>query len=119
MTGKDFEMKRTTFFAALLAVACLAPCAAWADDGLNAYDGIYEYGGRTETWYSSEVAYHWQTPEWWVDDEGFYRTPEGYYVIAASDYEQGEVIEGSKGLCQVLDCGCDARISDYYVNWSM
>ena len=84
---------------------------------LNSYDGIYWFGDRLETYYSSNVAYHYMTPEWWLDDEGFYRTDEGYYVIAASDYEYGSIIEGSKGLCQVLDCGPDAGISDYYVCW--
>ena len=118
--------------AAALFVACIMPATSMADaydyeydygwicwqpETLNAYDGIYWFGDRLETYYSSNVAYHYMTPEWWVDDEGFYRTDEGYYVIAASDYEYGSVIEGSKGLCQVLDCGCYYGISDYYVNW--
>lgn len=82
---------------------------------INAYDGVYWYGDRLETFYSSSVLYHWRTPEWWVDGQGFYRTDEGYYVVAASDYEQGAVIEGSMGLCQVLDSGCPAGVTDYYV----
>ena len=86
-------------------------------DSLNAYDGTYWYGDRLETWYSSEDAYHYQTDEWWVDDEGFYRTDEGYYVIAASDYEYGSVIDGSKGACFVADSGCEEGVSDYYVDW--
>ena len=84
---------------------------------INAYDGVYEYGGRLETYYSSNVAYHYRTPEWTVDEQGFYRTQEGYYVVAASDMEQGMVFEGSMGMCQVLDCGCDYGITDYYTNW--
>lgn len=86
-------------------------------DGLNAYTGVNEYDGRLETYYSSNVAYHYRTPEWYVDDEGFYRTEEGYYVVAASDMEEGTVFEGSKGECIVLDCGCSEGITDYYVNW--
>ena len=91
--------------------------AEWSPQTLNAYDGIYWFGERLETYYSSNVAYHYRTPEWWLDDEGFYRTDEGYYVVAASDHEEGEIIEGSKGLCQVLDSGPDYGITDYYVNW--
>ena len=138
--------KLIAVIAMALIAACIAPAAAIADDYdydysydysydyetdlaayqdewnesvgcLNAYDGIYWYGDRLETYYSSNVLYHYMTPEWWLDDEGFYRTDEGYYVIAASDYEYGSVIEGSKGLCQVLDCGCDYGVSDYYVCW--
>ncbi len=91
--------------------------AEWSPQTLNAYDGVYWYGDRLETYYSSNVAYHYRTSEWWIDDEGFYRTDEGYYVVAASDYDEGAIIEGSKGLCQVLDCGCDDGVTDYYVNW--
>lgn len=84
---------------------------------INAYDGVYEYGGRVETYYSSNVAYHYRTPEWTVDEQGFYRTSEGYYVVAASDYEQGELIETSMGTAQVLDSGCDVGITDFYTAW--
>ena len=86
-------------------------------EGLTMQGGVYEYGGRTETYYSSNVLYHYRTNEWWLDDEGFYRTNEGYYVVAASDMEQGTTFEGSKGTCIVLDTGCDAGITDYYVGW--
>lgn len=85
--------------------------------GLTASSGVNHFGGRKETYYSSNVLYHHRTPEWWVDGEGFYRTAEGYYVVAASDMAQGTVFQGSKGLCQVLDSGCAAGITDYYVNW--
>lgn len=115
------ELKRIIVAVALL-VACV-PCAAYADEWeeqpqtINAYDGIYQYGDRLETYYSSEVAYHWQTPEWWLDEQGFWRTPDGYYVVAASDFEQGELIETSMGTAQVLDCGCDYGITDFYTAW--
>ena len=102
---------------------CVADeCGCWCcgepEQTINAYDGIYWYGDRLETYYSSAVAYHWRTPEWWVDELGFYRTDEGYYVVAASDYEEGEVIECSMGLAQVLDCGPDCGVTDYYVDGS-
>lgn len=89
----------------------------YPSEGLNAFTGVNEYEGRTETYYSSNVLYHYRTNEWWLDDEGFYRTDEGFYVVAASDMEQGTTFEGSKGTCIVLDTGCDAGITDYYVNW--
>lgn len=85
--------------------------------GLTASSGVNHFGNRKETYYSSRVAYHHRTPEWWVDSEGFYRTSEGYYVVAASDMAQGTVFQGSNGLCQVLDSGCAAGTTDYYVNW--
>lgn len=89
----------------------------YPSEGLNAFTGVNEYDGRTETYYSSNVLYHYRTNEWWLDEEGFYRTDEGYYVVAASDMEQGTTFEGSKGECKVYDCGCADGITDYYVNW--
>lgn len=85
--------------------------------GLTQSSGLNYYGGRRETYYSSRVLYHYRTPEWTVDSEGFYRTAEGYYVVAASDMAQGTVFQGSKGMCQVLDSGCAAGTTDYYVSW--
>lgn len=118
----------TTIIASLFALPGYAAADEWTEQAgeygdaeqvqtINAYDGVYEYGGRLETYYSSNVAYHYRTPEWTVDGQGFYRTSEGYYVVAASDYEQGEIIETSMGLAQVLDCGCDYGITDFYTNW--
>ena len=78
--------------------------------------GVYYYNGHKETYYSSNVLYHYRTPEWVCDDEGFWRTKEGYYVVATDSYSQGTIIHQSKGECMVLDCGCGSNI-DYYVNW--
>ena len=85
--------------------------------GLTKSGGVFNYNGRRETYYSSRVLYHYRTPEWWIDGEGFYRTSEGYYVVAASDMSQGTVFQGSKGMCQILDSGCAAGTTDYYVSW--
>ncbi len=85
--------------------------------GLTQSSGVNYHGGRRETYYSSRVLYHYRTSEWTVDSEGFYRTAEGYYVVAASDMAQGTVFQGSKGMCQVLDSGCAAGTTDYYVSW--
>ena len=54
---------------------------------------------------------------WTLDDEGFWRDSDGYYVVAASDIEHGETFTGSKGECKVYDCGCNEGVTDYYVNW--
>ena len=86
-------------------------------DGLNSWSGVNYHEGRTETFYSSQVLYHYRTNEWTLDSEGFYRTEEGYYVVAASDMEQGATFEGSKGTCIVLDTGCNEGVTDYYVAW--
>ena len=91
--------------------------AAGRVSGLNKPSGVNYYNGRKETYYSSRVLYHYRTVEWLLDEEGFYKTANGYYVVAAGDMPQGTVFEGSKGLCCVLDSGCAAGTTDYYVNW--
>ena len=88
-----------------------------SSDGLTQSSGVYYYGGRKETYYSSRVLYHYRTPEWTADAEGFYRDADGYYVVAASDLPQGTVFQGSKGMCRVHDyCGIP-NTTDYYVNF--
>lgn len=87
-------------------------------DGLNSFVGIIDgVNGTRETAYSSNVLYHYRTSEWTPDEYGFYRTDDGYYVVASSDYEQGTVIETSRGEAMVLDSGCDSGIVDFYTNW--
>lgn len=85
--------------------------------GINPVMGVNYYNGRKETYYSSRVLYHYKTPQWYLDNEGFYHDSNGYYVVAASDIAQGTVFECSKGACIVLDTGCAAGVTDYYVNW--
>ena len=85
--------------------------------GLTMQSGVNYHDGRRETYYSSNVLYHYRTGEWTVDSEGFYRDANGYYVVAASDMAQGTTFEGSKGTCIVLDSGCAAGTTDYYVAW--
>ena len=87
-------------------------------DGLNSFVGIIDgVNGTRETAYSSSVLYHYRTSEWTPDEYGFYRTDEGYYVVASSDYEQGTIIETTRGEAMVLDSGCDSGIVDFYVDW--
>ena len=86
-------------------------------------DGFMQDGVRpgvdsdTETWYSSNQAYHYRTSEWSTDEEGYYKTDEGYYVVASSDYPEGTVINTSKGEAIVLDDGTDSGNVDFYVAW--
>ena len=75
------------------------------------------HDGRKETYYSSNVLYHYRTNEWTPDEYGFYRTEDGYYVVASNEYEEGTVIETSRGEAMVLDGGCDAGYIDFYTNW--
>lgn len=86
-------------------------------------DGFMQQGVRsgvdsdTETWYSSNQAYHYRTGEWSTDDEGYYRDSEGYYVVASNDYEQGSVVNTSKGEAKVYDDGTYSGNIDFYVGW--
>ena len=95
-----------------------APSYSAPSDGLTPQSGVNYHDGRTETFYSSSVLWHYRTNEWTADSEGFYRDSEGRYVVAASDMPQGTVFEGSKGECIVLDSGCAEGVTDYYVDWS-
>ena len=83
---------------------------------LTKASGVNYYGGRRETYYSSNVLYHYLTPTWTLDSEGFYRDGDNY-VVAASDMPQGTTFPCSKGTCIVLDTGCHAGTTDYYVAW--
>lgn len=103
--------------AARKAEAAAKATAVGNSSGLTKAGGVNYYNGRKETYYSSRVLYHYRTSEWLLDSEGFYRTSEGYFVVAASDLPQGTLVEGSKGTCIVLDSGCAANVLDYYVSW--
>ena len=91
--------------------------SAYPTDGLTPQSGVNAYDGRVETYYSSSVLWHYRTNEWTADEQGFYHDADGRYVVAASDMPQGTVFQGSMGECIVLDTGCDAGVTDYYVNW--
>ena len=77
------------------------------------YDENYRY-----TWYSSNAAYHYRTPEWTAGSDGVYRDSEGYVVVASSDYAQGTVIEDTPfGPAKVYDTGCASGTLDIYTNY--
>lgn len=78
------------------------------------------YDGYLETYYSSNVMHHYLTDEWEVDDEGFYRTTDGYYVVGvdiAEGIEIGTVIDTGKGEAVVMDYGSGAHVHDFYTAW--
>lgn len=77
------------------------------------YDNNYRY-----TWYSSNVLYHYRTPEWTAGADGIYRDSDGYVVVASSDLPQGAVIDGTPfGACKVYDSGCASGTLDVYTNF--
>lgn len=89
------------------------------NSGLTASSGVNYYNGRKETYYSSNVLYHYRTPEWTAGDDGVYRDSDGYVVVAANckEYSEGDIIESSFGPAKVYDSGCDYGTTDVYVNW--
>ena len=95
-----------------------ASAASYANgSGLTRSAGVNNYNGRRETYYSSNVLYHYRTGEWTQDSEGFWRDSDGYYVVAAGDMAQGSTFTGSKGDCKVYDSVCAAGTTDYYTGW--
>ena len=74
------------------------------------------YNGGTETWYTSDEPYDIQD-RWTVDDEGYYRDEDGYYVVASDDAADGEVIDTSKGEAKVYDHGSGYGNTDFYTDF--
>lgn len=114
---KDQVKDEKTPVPVVAAVGYSALFASMGSSGsLTKASGVNYYGGRRETYYSSNVLYHYLTPTWTLDSEGFYRDGDNY-VVAASDMPQGTTFPCSKGTCIVLDTGCPAGTTDYYVAW--
>lgn len=81
-------------------------------------DGVWQDENYRYTWYSSNVLYHYRTPEWTAGSDGIYRDSEGYVVVASSDHAQGTVIEDTPfGACKVYDSGCASGTLDVYTNF--
>ena len=85
--------------------------------GLTKQSGVNYYDGRRETYYSSNVLWHYNTPNWVLGSDGVYRTQDGYVVVAASDLPLGSYVETSFGMAQVLDTGCSPGTTDIYTAW--
>lgn len=96
------------------------------DDGDSSYSGssgdfksqgvIYENGTRY-TYYSSNVLYHYRTPEWTAGSDNIYRDSDGYIVVASNDHAQGEVVSTPFGEGRVYDSGCASNTIDIYTNY--
>lgn len=85
--------------------------------GLNPSSGVNYHNGWRETYYSSNVLYHYQTPEWTVGSDGVYRDADGYVIVASSSDSHGTVVDTSFGAGKVYDTGCAAGTHDIYTNW--
>lgn len=77
-------------------------------------DSDYRY-----TYYSSNVLYHYRTPEWTLGSDGIYRDSAGRVVVASDAYPEGTVVQSELfGECIVLDCGVGRTDTlDVYVGW--
>lgn len=85
--------------------------------------GVINENGWRYTWYSSNVARHYRTSEWVVDDNGVYRDADGFVVVAVVSDPQGnaisfgDVVPTPFGPGKKYDCGCDGGTIDVYVNF--
>lgn len=83
--------------------------------------GIYwnPYTGLKETWYSQRVlpGGGLDIPGRHVNEEGFVCDADGYICVASSTYAKGTVVETSRGIGKVYDCGCAPGTIDIYTDW--
>lgn len=79
---------------------------------------IYQDGNRY-TYYSSNVLYHYRTPEWTAGSDGIYRDSDGYVVVAANPNQYGyeTVVSTPFGDGKVYDSGVPQGTVDIYVNY--
>lgn len=75
--------------------------------------------GLKETWYSQRVlpGGGLNIPGRHVNEEGFVCDADGYICVASSDYAKGTVLETSRGMGKVYDCGCASGTVDLYTDW--
>lgn len=79
--------------------------------------GVIYQNGIRYTYYSSNVLYHYRTPEWTAGSDGIYRDSAGYIVIASSDHSQDTVVLTPFGAGKVYDSGCASGTIDIYTNF--
>lgn len=90
----------------------------YSNSGSFQSDGVWYDDSYRYTWYSSNAAYHYRTPEWTAGSDGIYRDSEGYVVVASSDHAQGTVINNTPfGPAKVYDTGCASGTLDVYTNF--
>lgn len=79
--------------------------------------GVIYQNGIRYTYYSSNVLYHYRTPEWNAGSDGIYRDSAGYIVVASSDHSQGSLVSTPFGAGKVYDSGCASGTIDIYTNF--
>lgn len=79
--------------------------------------GVIYQNGTRYTYYSSNVLYHYRTPEWTAGSDNIYRDKDGYVVVASSDHAQGSVVSTPFGAGKVYDSGCASKTIDIYTNY--
>lgn len=79
--------------------------------------GVIYQNGIRYTYYSSNVLYHYRTPEWTAGADGIYRDSSGYIIVASSDYRQGTIVPTPFGQGKVYDSGCASGTIDIYTNF--
>ncbi len=103
------------------APAALAGGAHVYTSCLTKTGGVYKnpYTGLRETYYSQKVlpGGGLVIPGRHVNEEGFVCDGDGFICVASNDYAKGTVIETSRGMGKVYDCGCARGTLDVYVNW--
>lgn len=87
------------------------------DSGSFKSQGVIYQNGIRYTYYSSNVLYHYRTPEWNAGSDGIYRDSAGYIVVASSDHSQGSVVSTPFGAGKVYDSGCASGTIDIYTNF--
>ena len=85
--------------------------------GLTRSGGVNYHNGWRETWYSSNVLYHYRTGEWTAGADGVYRDSDGYVIVSSSSEPQGTITDTSFGPGKVYDTGCAPGTHDIYTNW--
>ena len=79
--------------------------------------GVIYQNGIRYTYYSSNVLYHYRTPEWNAGSDGIYRDSADYIVVASNDHAQGSVVSTPFGAGKVYDSGCASGTIDIYTNF--
>ena len=87
------------------------------DSGNFKSQGVIYQNGIRYTYYSSNVLYHYRTPEWNAGSDGIYRDSAGYIVVASSYHFQGSVVSTPFGAGKVYDSGCASSTIDIYTNF--
>lgn len=87
------------------------------DSGSFKSQGVIYQNGIRYTYYSSNVLYHYRTPEWNAGSDGIYRDSAGYIVVASSDHSQGSIVSTPFGAGKVYDSGCASGTIDIYTNF--